>query len=216
MAVARGWMLIFFVLSFGSATFLAIKFMKLPYLLFEPLAGLTLYFYSSVYKRKPLIGNIIIAILCAMVIWLPFFAEKALVKSIGHLIYTHCLLAFLFCSIAAALYTLSREIVKTIQDHDGDQRFNLNTISIAWGKEKAASSAAILLLITDAVIFAFPYFVILRHTASLYTSSLLIIPSFLPVFYLFTHRFEKIAFISTMIKLIMVMGIIALPVLLSQ
>ncbi len=95
-----------------------------------------LWFYSTNFKRQFLIGNILISLLTAWVILVIYFAELSIsrfnephylnsVKSIFK--YTIIYSSFAF------IISLIRELVKDMEDREGDMRYGCRTMPILWG-----------------------------------------------------------------------------------
>lgn len=86
-----------------------------------------LWFYSSLLKRLPIIGNVCVSILCGLAILKPllFHAPAYPVGSITFLIFGYVLFAFVL--------TLIRELVKTCQDVAGDLANGAQTAAVLFG-----------------------------------------------------------------------------------
>ena len=97
--------------------------------------SLLLVLYSSTFKRMALAGNIIVAYLVGST----FLFGSALEIFEGTGIQSTIILFLL-----AVLATLAREIVKDIQDIEGDSRAEARTLPIVIGKMKASRIAAVL------------------------------------------------------------------------
>lgn len=83
-----------------------------------------LWWYSNNLKRQPFIGNLVVALLTGVAIWL----VDSLYKT-GHMvIVTYALFAFFM--------TLIREIIKDMEDLKGDHSFGCQTLPIVWGMRK--------------------------------------------------------------------------------
>ncbi len=118
-----------------------------------------LYFYSAVFKRKFLIGNIVVALLTAIVpIYVYLYLHfSALIKSdVG--IYWHDdykLSAILIYAAFAFLFNLIREIIKDMADVKGDLLLKSQTLPIRFGFAKTKIVLTILYLITLVPILLF-------------------------------------------------------------
>lgn len=126
-------------------------------LIFPAIIGL-LWFYSSRYQRMPFWGNLIVALLSAMVvliIWLfEFFmllkTGDEFVNVIGQLsainkyVWAYALFAF--------LVSLFREILKDIQDMRGDMSMGYRTLPVIWGMKASRGLASGLILLTIAAL----------------------------------------------------------------
>jgi len=108
-----------------------------------------LFFYSYLFKQKPLIGNIIIAFLAGMA-----FIYGGLVS--GNPV--DAIIPALF----AFLVNLIREIVKDIQDIEGDSKLNYKTFPILFGITK---SKHLIVIITILLILStlYPFITILYN-----------------------------------------------------
>lgn len=85
------------------------------------IAAFLLWFYSNQLKRLPFIGNFTVALLTAASIWLiGFYYQKSEL-----LVLTYALFAFFL--------NLIREIIKDIEDRDGDRKHGCKTLPIILG-----------------------------------------------------------------------------------
>src|ERR1700744_3504058 len=93
-----------------------------------------LWFYSTTFKRKLLIGNIIISLLTAWVILVLYVAE---IRLNANPLYRETIARLLKFAIVysgfAFIISLIREVVKDIEDMDGDARYGCRTMPIVWG-----------------------------------------------------------------------------------
>ncbi len=125
-----------------------------------------LWFYSASYKRMFLVGNLVVAFASAIVPLLVAIAnadylhhlyQNALAYSpiVGELyVWTGGFAAFAF------LLTWVREIVKDIEDIEGDREMECRTLPIVWG-DKVAKIIATLLLMAIAILIVYMLFAVL-------------------------------------------------------
>lgn len=125
-----------------------------------------LWFYSSSYKRMFLLGNLVVAFASAIVPLLVAIANAdylrhlyrealAYTPVVGELyVWTGGFAAFAF------LLTWAREVVKDVEDIEGDRELECRTLPIVWG-EKAAKIVVTVLLIVVAVLIAYMLFAVL-------------------------------------------------------
>ena len=125
-----------------------------------------LWFYSASYKRMFLIGNLVVAFASAIVPLLVAIAnadylhhlyQNALAYSpiVGELyVWTGGFAAFAF------LLTWVREIVKDIEDIEGDLEMECRTLPIVWG-DKVAKIIATILLVAIATLIVYMLFAVL-------------------------------------------------------
>ncbi|MBM3444158.1 MAG: ubiquinone biosynthesis protein UbiA [Bacteroidetes bacterium] len=110
-----------------------------------------LWVYSTTYKKKILSGNVIISLLTAWVVGVIFVADtewryngllpirkKSMVD-----LYT----AAVFYAGFAFLVSMIREIVKDLEDQEGDRRYGCTTVPIAWGVFTTKVIVAVLLAV---------------------------------------------------------------------
>ncbi len=125
-----------------------------------------LWFYSASYKRMFLVGNLVVAFASAIVPLLVAIAnadylhhlyQNALAYSpiVGELyVWTGGFAAFAF------LLTWVREIVKDIEDIEGDREMECRTLPIVWG-DKVAKIIATILLVVIATLIVYILFAVL-------------------------------------------------------
>ena len=125
-----------------------------------------LWFYSASYKRMFLVGNLVVAFASAIVPLLVAIAnadylhhlyQNALAYSpiVGELyVWTGGFAAFAF------LLTWVREIVKDIEDIEGDREMECRTLPIVWG-DKVAKMIATILLVVIATLIVYILFAVL-------------------------------------------------------
>ena len=125
-----------------------------------------LWFYSASYKRMFLVGNLVVAFASAIVPLLVAIAnadylhhlyQNALAYSpiVGELyVWTGGFAAFAF------LLTWVREIVKDIEDIEGDCEMECRTLPIVWG-DKVAKIIATILLVVIATLIVYILFAVL-------------------------------------------------------
>lgn len=122
-----------------------------------------LWFYSASYKRRFLIGNVIVAMSAALTPLLPIIAECSLLDGkYSHLIRETPIVATLFgwgCGFAlfAFLWTLAREIIKDMEDEYGDRELECRTVPIICGQTWTKAIVTALVVLTNALL---AYFVV--------------------------------------------------------
>lgn len=104
-------------------------------------AGL-LWFYSERYQCIPVVGNAVIGFLSALsfgLVWLFYFftlsrdADAFTSTQAGFSLVNHFVLIYMgFAFVTGFL----REVVKDIEDKEGDERFGCNTFAVAFGQTK--------------------------------------------------------------------------------
>jgi len=184
-------------------------------LLFILISGI-LWFYSTTYKRQFLIGNIVVATLTALVPILVVVYEIPLLNvayreilisyriDLSYIFYWVCVFGFF-----AFLTTLIREIIKDIEDFEGDCAFGRRTVPIVAG---VRNSKIVIFVIGLFTIISLLYILLyyLGDTLSIiYFTVFLIFPLIILLYKLF--RAEKKSdyhLLSNLTKLIMLSGIL--------
>jgi 4-hydroxybenzoate polyprenyltransferase len=182
--------------------------------LFLLVSGL-LYFYSASYKRQFLIGNLIIAVLTAMVPLLVILYEWPV-------LYRFCAvniaeppnLDFLFYWIGgfalfAFLTTLIREIIKDIEDFEGDLEYGRNTLPVEIGIPASKIVAVSLIIITLAMLYLIWYFFINDKITLIYLTLATALPLLFVIYQVFISRNKKqVHGASNLMKIVMLSGIL--------
>lgn len=110
-------------------------------------AGL-LYYYSNVFKRSAVIGNIVVALLISITVAIPFIFDES-ARSSEPLIYLVG-----FYSSFAFFTTLSREIIKDCEDIEGDLSSGMRTLPIMIGNGMSRKLSGIInVLVLSAIIY---------------------------------------------------------------
>ena len=87
-------------------------------------------FYSVLLQHIPIIGNLSVAVLCGIVVYIPHILQIGFQWDNNfnlHESNTELLVIF------SMLFTLARELIKDVEDLKGDQKTNSNTIAVAFG-----------------------------------------------------------------------------------
>jgi 4-hydroxybenzoate polyprenyltransferase len=182
--------------------------------LFLVVSGL-LYFYSASYKRQFLIGNIIVAILTGLVPMLVVFYEwPALYKfytlnairlpDINIIIYWvggFALFAF--------LTNLIREIIKDIEDFEGDIAYGRNTVPVVIGVLSSKIVSICLIIITIVLLYLVCHFFINDTITLIYVNVLIVAPLLYVIYSLLVGNEQKqLHRASRMMKIVMLTGVL--------
>jgi 4-hydroxybenzoate polyprenyltransferase len=182
--------------------------------LFLVVSGL-LYFYSASYKRQFLIGNIVVSILTAMVPMLvvlyewPFLYRYYAVNAIEA---PHLGIIFYWVggfAVFAFLTTLAREIIKDIEDFEGDRAYGRNTLPVVIGVLTSRIVAICLVIGTLVLLYIVWYFYLHDKITLSYISITIALPLLYIIFRLATGKTrEHFHSASNMMKLVMFTGIL--------
>ncbi|HHU34977.1 MAG TPA: UbiA family prenyltransferase [Bacteroidetes bacterium] len=182
--------------------------------IFLLISGL-LYFYSASYKRQFLIGNLVVAFLTAMVPMLVVIYEWPP-------LYTFCSIhavsvpdfSFLFYwvggfSLFAFLTNLIREIVKDIEDFEGDVAYGRNTLPIVLGVKSSKVVVSALAAVTIVLLYLV-WFSFVRDWVTLVYLSLTVAGplAFLAIFIHKSNEKRHFRFAGGFMKAIMLAGLL--------
>ncbi|MBS1744248.1 MAG: geranylgeranylglycerol-phosphate geranylgeranyltransferase [Bacteroidetes bacterium] len=222
--VKRRWAIMWHLIlsAAGMAISAYISYKTRKWIIFPANVGcvLLLWLYSTTFKRKLLIGNIIIAALTAWVIVVVYFyAGATLINYKGWLqssypFYIKKLYKYtiLFAGFAFVV-SLIREVVKDIEDMYGDAQYQCKTMPIEWGVPAAKVFVAVWIVVCIGSLSIIQLYAWQSGWwyVALYIIAALIVPLMIILRKLFKattppdyHR------ISSMVKLVMLAGIVSM------
>lgn len=179
-----------------------------------------LWLYSTTFKRKLLSGNVIISLLTAWVIVSVYLFSGVKVLEYhgwnynGYIFDARKLfkLTMLYSGFAFVL-SLIREVVKDIEDMNGDAKYNCRTMPIAWGLPATRVFIGVWLIVLISSIFISIIYAF--QSGWKFGSAYSLIFILLPLFYILSQLFKAKTTkdyrkISLAIKFIMFAGIISM------
>jgi 4-hydroxybenzoate polyprenyltransferase len=138
--------------------------------IFHLAAAFLLWFYSTHFKRQLLTGNITVALLTAAVTFMPFIYEMGLMQKANPDFFWEYRFAVIsslkyawIYALFAFITTMAREIIKDLEDYQGDKATGCHTMPIAWGTRSARLTAFFLLVITVILLLFAVYNTIRTH-----------------------------------------------------
>ncbi|MEO8085830.1 MAG: geranylgeranylglycerol-phosphate geranylgeranyltransferase [Bacteroidota bacterium] len=120
-----------------------------------PFSAVSLYMYSSYYKRRLLTGNLVVAFLSALSVLIVALFEPHFYPNIQFI---------LIYGIFAFIISLIREIIKDAEDIAGDERSQCKTFPIMYGIQKTKTFLGILITLNLAIIGYFLYLYFYTNT----------------------------------------------------
>ncbi|MBG7629215.1 MAG: geranylgeranylglycerol-phosphate geranylgeranyltransferase [Bacteroidetes bacterium] len=169
--------------------------------------SLLLYYYSKKIKTTPFIGNFLVSLLIAFsVLIFPLFEIELIAKNNIQNLATQIIWMLFFFAFSL---NLIREIVKDIEDVNGDYSLKMNTLPILLGSLRTRSLVLFLCIVPIGLLL----FIILKYS-SIYKFTVLYLLLFvlMPLLY-FTVKLrsakKKTEFhkLSLLLKIIMLLGI---------
>ncbi len=211
------------LIAFSIAAYLSWRLKTFWYLFIHLLSINLLWYYSSYFKRKFLIGNIMIAGLTAMVpmlVGLYYYHHLQLHPEFatGDFVYPFTafheasLLVFLSIALAGFAFILNfaREIVKDMEDIEGDQLLHAKTVPIVTGIRTSKWITAFILLtsivMTGLLFVLFPSMKILSFLP-IFLSAVLVLLALL--FLIFAQNKSHYKKVNLWIKLAMIFGLLS-------
>lgn len=174
-----------------------------------------LWFYSTTFKRKLLIGNVLISLLTAWTILIIFFSKLSVTDAFG---LSHASQAkffkfsFLYAGFAFII-SLIREVIKDIEDMPGDARYNCRTMPLVWGVNASKVFIAVWLIMLVGILAVVQVYVLQFQWwwAVAYCIVLII----LPLVFIFAKLFkaattQQYHSLSNWSKLVMFTGILSM------
>ncbi len=179
-----------------------------------------LWFYSTEYKRQFLIGNIVLAFVAVLPIYITILYEPALFRAYFTPDYKPVAILLFkvvgFFSLIAFGINLLYALVKDLHDMPGDEATSCRTLPIVAGE---MSSKFTFTIISVLLIFALFYVQNMQYINKAYVPLMYIVfaievPLVIANVMLYlTNKSEKYRFIIRLINVVMILGIFAIPVL---
>jgi 4-hydroxybenzoate polyprenyltransferase len=182
-----------------------------------------LYWYSKSLKRVAIIGNLVIAFLTALTIFIVFVFEIKdtntalnLVEAITNFFASISTTIAVFIYIIFAFFmTLIREIIKDIEDMKGDYALKMKTLPILIGVDRTKN----IVLVISSLVFLFILLILKEEVLHLpllfwYAILFIIAPFALFLYKLFISKTTKdFHLLSNIIKFIMFFGILSMSLI---
>ncbi len=172
---------------------------------------LLLFLYSVSFKKKLLTGNILISLLTAWVILVIYWCEASnLTRPV--LIGSLTRITFLYAGFAFVI-SLIREVVKDIEDIEGDRRFGCYTMPIALGLNASKVFVAVWLVVLIGTLLIVQFYVL--NYKWWWSAAYCIVFIVIPLLYIFKLLFQAnkskdFHRLSSLIKAAMLTGILSM------
>ncbi len=213
-----GW-IFYWVFAIGgilSGALLSFLLGKSSYVLIFILTTGLLWFYATRYQCQPLVGNLVVAFLSALsfgLVWLyelmalqihAVQVDRSALLMVNVLVLIYMGFAF--------LVSLMREVVKDMEDVDGDTKTGCLTLPVSYGMKKAKNIALIVNLLGLFASFAIQWFFYENGFNVLFLFFFLVDLLFGTVLLklINARRKEHFSALSLWIKLLMVAGILSI------
>jgi 4-hydroxybenzoate polyprenyltransferase len=173
-----------------------------------------LFIYTKILKKLPLIGNIIVALLVSLPIFLVYEFDHSMIsiKDIFDNLFLSIIIFFYL--LFAFLTTLIREIIKDLQDIKGDNTFKLKTLPIMIGNKKTINFVVFLSFLLQLILllvlidsFKNDYYLLLIFSITL---SLLV--AYLIYKLRVPFKNNPYQLLSSLMKIIMLVGVLSMTI----
>jgi 4-hydroxybenzoate polyprenyltransferase len=211
---------LFFFLGSVIGVSLGVKNNLFGISLLFPFSAATLYMYSSYYKKKLLIGNILVALLSAFTILIAGLFETHYFSKISiwlrgneSMQWISGAAIILLYSLFAFLLSLIREVIKDAEDINGDKFAQCKTFPIVFGIKKTKIFISSLIILTLGIMGYFlQYFFSNSTEVNVYYLLLTFAIPFLALLYLIINASEEKDFYyaSLFTKMIMLLGVLSM------
>lgn len=209
-----------FLFLFGSfiTLYVSYKHGAWWYLAVYFVAWFSLYAYSTRLKCIPLAGNLLVSLFSAAVViavLAPFLSE---ISVIDDSVQKQILRPFSFYFLFAFLLSLIREIVKDMEDYQGDKSRSCNTLAVSLGDEKAKVFVLFFSVLFIAILIAWItfYWSEIPLVFSLYLATVALVPMLVVIYTVpsikgsWSFKKQEYHKVSSWLKYIMIGGILAL------
>jgi 4-hydroxybenzoate polyprenyltransferase len=180
------------------------------------LCVLLLWFYSTSFKKKLLIGNVLISLLTAWVIGVLYLCEFRLHRFVDPQFHGALSRVYKFAVVYASfafIISLVREVIKDMEDMEGDRRYDRRTMPLGWGLNASKFFCFTWLsILLVALVFIQFYVLQYRWWLTIVFTCFLVIYPILRVLKKLSKATQPSQFhqLSRMIKSIMMMGILSM------
>jgi 4-hydroxybenzoate polyprenyltransferase len=178
---------------------------------------LLLWFYSTTFKKKLLIGNLIISLLTAWVVFVLYLSELNILLMARQPVYHAVMIKIFKLTVLYAgfafIISLVREVVKDMEDIQGDEKYGCKTMPIVWGIPSSKVFAAVwmVVLILGIIIMQFYAVLIGWFGEAVFALLLILVPAVKILRGLYNANavsdFHKL---SSLIKMVMLTGILSM------
>ncbi len=177
---------------------------------------LLLLFYSTTFKKKLLIGNVLISLLTSWVIGVLYLCEFRLHRFVNPEFHGALSRVYKFAVVYASfafIISLVREVIKDMEDMEGDSRYGRHTMPLTWGLNATKLFCATWLIILLVALTLLQFYVLqYRWWLTIAFTCFLVIYPILVVLKRLYRATEPGQFhqLSSIIKSIMMMGILSM------
>lgn len=209
-SIKLGWKLYFIFLFFSFLLAISFSTKLIHWIIFIG-TPILLFLYSVILKKLPIIGNFIISLLVPLPIYIVFIFYFTPIKSnIPTFDKPYSIILSIYVGFAF-LTTLVREIIKDIEDIEGDLKIKARTLPIVIGRKRASKVA----FFFSSILLIFLLVVLQLLKNELLFLSYGIVFILFPLLYFmynlwFSETKKEYSKLSNILKIIMLLGILSM------
>ena len=185
--------------------------------IFNFITVVLLWFYSTTFKKQLLVGNILISLLTGWVVLVQYVAVNSLIiyppGSPGFSAITRIYKFAVLYGGFAFIISMIREVIKDMEDMEGDAKYHCKTMPIVWGIPSSKVFVAVwLIVIASALVILQIYALQIRWWwSAAYGFIFIVFPLIIILKKLFPAiNADHFHDLSTMVKLVMLTGILSM------
>lgn len=173
-------------------------------------------FYAHTFKKQLIVGNFMISLCTACTIFIIALYESGTQIQLNAnelVVRSGIAIAAIMYGGFAFLTTFLREIIKDIQDKEGDEQYGCRTIPIVFGNKGAKIVSSIIILILLLVLISWMMFFpnLLMKNANFFVGGALVLPLIIIAVLLWLAKSPKqFHLLSNVIKVYMLIGIFSM------
>jgi len=213
LTIKKAWLFYFTMVIIGLivAYYIGNEIGKIHLVTIYPIAVLLLAAYSYALKKMPLAGNLVVAIFCVFVPGIIWFAENEMINQLPSsktLLVKGTLMAYM---VFGFLATMAREIIKDIEDMDGDIQSNYWTLPVIVGPtaSKAFAQFFMILLIISYFLWINPFHGFQRTIMIILVAVFMLLPSLYISYQIYKARMKAdYSKISSFLKYLMILSLV--------
>lgn len=185
----------YFVLNFLAVVFAS--YVSFKAVIFFALYIFAIWFYSHRLKKKPMVGNIVSAVLTVT----PFFAIFIYYKNFEQVVFAHALFLFLLVSM--------RELTKDLENIKGDLALGYRTVPVVHGEKVSKAMLTVVALLTMVAATVIILFFEIGYMNYFFYLSIVLLFIFLMILWKSKTKTHYLI-LHNMLKLIIVLGVFSI------
>ncbi|MDX5586611.1 MAG: geranylgeranylglycerol-phosphate geranylgeranyltransferase [Aureibaculum sp.] len=216
-SIKRGYFYYYLLNAFGilAGLFVAYHSKKISFIALFIITALLLKLYNSNFKKIPLLGNIVISLLVSLsILIVGIFDIIPAVNEDNVVSQYYAFKVLTDYAIFAFIFMLLREIVKDIEDVNGDNLLNMKTLPILFGRKRTNKIVFMLSFVPLVLVTNYSF---QNFSNTPFVLSYMLIVVVLPLLYfmtkiLYAKTKKEYTFASNLLKIIMLLGMLSIVI----